>query len=141
MGQGYFTGNACPSSADADTIVESLGREGNDMFEYRVSCPERGWQEYLRARGITQKDGPSPTCAIAPVGRQGPVKKSSSTRMSVSTSESSSVNDLSTHLRGDTCLCVERECGIEAESVRWNREFPCRAAVHLHCIADRVRWE
>ncbi|MDE8648932.1 hypothetical protein PXH69_28575 [Rhodococcus qingshengii] len=63
VGQGYFTGNACPSSADADTNVESLGRDDNDndMYEYRVSCPVCGWQEYLRARRITQKDGPSPT--------------------------------------------------------------------------------
>ncbi|MGR6585073.1 hypothetical protein ACT89R_31175 (plasmid) [Rhodococcus qingshengii] len=53
VGQDYFTGNSCPSSADADTIVESLGCEGNDMFEYRVNCPERGWQEYLRARRKT----------------------------------------------------------------------------------------
>lgn len=61
VGQGYFTGNTCPKNADADTIVESLGRDNNDVYEYRVSCPVCGWQEYLRARRITQKDGPSPT--------------------------------------------------------------------------------
>lgn len=63
VGQGYFTGNTCPENGDADTIVESLGHgdNDNDMYEYRVSCPVCGWQEYLRARRITQKDGPSPT--------------------------------------------------------------------------------
>ncbi|MHD0294419.1 hypothetical protein [Rhodococcus qingshengii] len=63
VGQGYFTGNTCPKNGDADTIVESLGHgdNDNDMYEDRVSCPVCGWQEYLRARRITQKDGPSPT--------------------------------------------------------------------------------